>query len=149
MDENPFGMGTWASSPNHTFPRWPNAQCQALSPCAERKPLPVTQPHTNQTTATGLLSFNTCLSKYIWGFLFSDNSIWTLGIFFLYLFVGKIKEGQKLDFNPVSCCLDGLTHDKICGLDRNVRGMINYLKANLFIIVVFQHLAFKLMRVCQ
>lgn len=59
-DENLFWMGTWAWSPNHTLPRWPNARCQALSLSAEMKPLPVTQPHTNKASATGLLSFNNC-----------------------------------------------------------------------------------------
>lgn len=87
--ENSFGMGTWAQSPNHTFPRWQDVWCQAFSLSAEIKPLPVTQPHTNQTTATGLLSFNTYLSKYIWGLLFSDTSIRTLGIFFSIYLLGK------------------------------------------------------------
>lgn len=31
----------------------------------------------------------------------------------------------------VSCCLEGFTHGKICGPERNVRGMFNYLEANL------------------
>lgn len=87
--ENSFGMGTWAQSPNHTFPRWQDVWCQAFSLSAEIKPLPVTQPYTNQTTATGLLSFNTCLSKYIWGLLFSDTSIRTLGIFLSIYLLGK------------------------------------------------------------
>lgn len=85
-DENLFWMGIWAWSPNHTLPRWPKAWHQALSLSAEMKPLPVTQPHTNKASATGLLSFNTCLSKYLWRLFFSDSSIGTL-IFYIYIYI--------------------------------------------------------------
>lgn len=81
--------------PEHGFLITPSPEGQMLNarPFLSMQKLnhsfPVTQPHTNQTTATGLLLFNTCLSKYIWGLLLSDSSIWTLGIFFYIYLLGR------------------------------------------------------------